>query len=766
MAARLVVPVVAVPEHHVDDRVQIVGEEDPEPRPRSGSRPASWGQDTGRRLPAGAGGAGADCRATPRGRTLFCSPSAGTFLLSRTPEDRCGPSPQKLRHSAAPGTSSTPRARCSAGMATEVARLLRGKHKPICAPNLDAGDHVVVVNAAKLDVSTRKADRQAVLPPLRLPRRPHPALPRAAARPQPRATSSRLAVPRDAAEGPPRPRRCSRSSGSTPARATRTRAQQPESFELAAARRSHRLGRPRRHRVPKPLIQTTGRRKEAVARVRLRPGTGKITVQRPRLRGRTSRPSRTAWSRPSRCGSPQTAERLRRRRHACTAAASAARPARCGSASPGRSSRSTPRLRPVAEEGRPAHPRRAPRRSARSTASRRRARRRSTPSGRRVGAAALRFGTDGIRGVANVELTPELRGVALGPRPRARVRSPGRRSSSAATRARPGPMLEAALVAGLARRGRRRRCSLGVVPTPAVAFAQPRERGVPAAMISARHNPFPDNGIKLFAPGGRKLPDDARGRGRGASSRRARRRARSPRRRGPATASASPAAAPSSSTRYVAHARRPRSGAAPRRPARGRRLRQRRRVELAPARAAGARAPRSRSSTPRPTARNINAGCGSTHPERAAGGGRRARRRRRPRVRRRRRPGASRSTQRGRLVDGDQILAHLRDRPRTTRGALRRRHASSVDGHVEPRAAPRAWPSAGISVVETPVGDRHVLDRDGGRTASSLGGEQSGHVIFARPRDHGRRPARPASCCSTSIGALGRGRSPSWPRWS
>jgi len=42
-------------------------------------------------------------------------------------------------------------------MATQIATLLRGKHKPIYAPHIDAGDHVVVVNASKLDVSVRKA---------------------------------------------------------------------------------------------------------------------------------------------------------------------------------------------------------------------------------------------------------------------------------------------------------------------------------------------------------------------------------------------------------------------------------------------------------------------------------------------------------------------------------------------------------------------------------------------------------------------------------
>ena len=55
-------------------------------------------------------------------------------------------------------------------MATEIATLLRGKHKPIWAPNVDAGDHVIVVNAAKLDVSVAQGRAEAVLAALRLPR--------------------------------------------------------------------------------------------------------------------------------------------------------------------------------------------------------------------------------------------------------------------------------------------------------------------------------------------------------------------------------------------------------------------------------------------------------------------------------------------------------------------------------------------------------------------------------------------------------------------
>ena len=69
-----------------------------------------------------------------------------------------------------------------------------------------------------------------------------------------------------------------------------------------------------------------------------------------------------------------------------------------------------------------------------------------------------------------------------------------------------GPRIEAALADGLTREGADVSL-LGVVPTPAVALAS-RDAGVPGAMISASHNPFADNGIKLFAAGGRKLADD------------------------------------------------------------------------------------------------------------------------------------------------------------------------------------------------------------------------------------------------------------------
>lgn len=115
----------------------------------------------------------------------------------------------------------------------------------------------------------------------------------------------------------------------------------------------------------------------------------------------------------------------------------------------------------------------------------------------------LRFGTDGVRGVANTELTPEL-ALALG-RASARVLAGDRVVIGRDTR-RSGPLLEAALAAGFASEGVDV-IHLGVVPTPLVAHASV-QLDVPGAMISASHNPFGDNGIKLFASGGRKLADD------------------------------------------------------------------------------------------------------------------------------------------------------------------------------------------------------------------------------------------------------------------
>lgn len=122
----------------------------------------------------------------------------------------------------------------------------------------------------------------------------------------------------------------------------------------------------------------------------------------------------------------------------------------------------------------------------------------------------MKFGTDGVRGVANSDLTASF-ALDLG-RAAARVLSTSLHEDGGGEAVVGGDtrlstaMLEAAFVAGLAAEGvvvHR----LGVVPTPAVAFEAARRQAI-GAVISASHNPYHDNGIKLFARGGLKLPDD------------------------------------------------------------------------------------------------------------------------------------------------------------------------------------------------------------------------------------------------------------------
>ncbi len=120
--------------------------------------------------------------------------------------------------------------------------------------------------------------------------------------------------------------------------------------------------------------------------------------------------------------------------------------------------------------------------------------------------ARTRFGTDGVRGVANSELSTDLV-LALG-RAVARTITATTFLVGRDTR-RSGPMLQAALSAGLASEGADV-IDMGVLPTPALAWLSAR-RGVPAVVISASHNPFADNGIKLFAAGGLKLSAEVEG---------------------------------------------------------------------------------------------------------------------------------------------------------------------------------------------------------------------------------------------------------------
>jgi phosphoglucosamine mutase len=120
------------------------------------------------------------------------------------------------------------------------------------------------------------------------------------------------------------------------------------------------------------------------------------------------------------------------------------------------------------------------------------------------------FGTDGVRGLANGELlTPEL-AVALSASAARVLADPNRSRRPVAVVGRDprasGEMLEAAVVAGLSSAGADA-VRVGVLPTPAVAFLVGELGADFGVMISASHNPMPDNGIKLFAAGGHKLPD-------------------------------------------------------------------------------------------------------------------------------------------------------------------------------------------------------------------------------------------------------------------
>jgi phosphoglucosamine mutase len=118
------------------------------------------------------------------------------------------------------------------------------------------------------------------------------------------------------------------------------------------------------------------------------------------------------------------------------------------------------------------------------------------------------FGTDGIRGVANTELTPEL-AVGLGRAVVRTLREEGRSRPLIVVGRDPrasGEMLEAALVAGICSAGGDV-FSIGVVPTPGVAFLTTHVGADSGAMISASHNPVEDNGIKFFGTDGYKLTD-------------------------------------------------------------------------------------------------------------------------------------------------------------------------------------------------------------------------------------------------------------------
>ncbi len=338
------------------------------------------------------------------------------------------------------------------------------------------------------------------------------------------------------------------------------------------------------------------------------------------------------------------------------------------------------------------------------------------------------FGTDGVRGTANGDVTAELAlGVSVAAvhvlRDRGEMRHRPRAVVGRDPRA-SGEFLGAAVCAGLASAGVDV-LDLGVLPTPGVAHLTGALGADLGVMLSASHNPMPDNGIKFFTAGGYKLPDDVE------DEIEARLGSEWVR---PVGAEVGRIVADSGTAieRYLDHlvgtlgtndtfddgplaglriAVDCANGAA---------------SEIAPAalRRAGADVVVINAS---PDGRNINEQCGSTHPEQlqavtvasgadfgvafdgdadrclAVDGA-------------------------GKIVDGDQIMGILavafRDRGELAEGTL----VATVMSNLGLKLA---MARAGITTVETGVGDRYVLEamRAGG---FDLGGEQSGHVIIAR----------------------------------
>ncbi len=332
------------------------------------------------------------------------------------------------------------------------------------------------------------------------------------------------------------------------------------------------------------------------------------------------------------------------------------------------------------------------------------------------------FGTDGVRGLANGRLTAELalglstaaarelsdRGELAGRRPFAVVGRDTRVS---------GEFLEAAIVAGLASAGIDA-VLLGVLPTPGVAHLTDVLGADFGVVLSASHNPMPDNGIKFLERGGKKLDDriedaiEARleerwDRPTGADVGRVRRH---------------PAAVADYAAHLVRTIEKPLAGT---------------RVVLDCAQGAayeaGPRALRDAGATvialhAEPDGLNINDGCGSTHldPLRAAvlehgadvgfaldGDADRC----------------LAVDHTGAVVDGDQVMAilavGLHERGLLPEDTVVATVMSNL-GFVQ------ALEAHGMRVLRTRVGDRYVLEAmNGGGYA--LGGEQSGHVIM---RDH------------------------------
>jgi len=280
-----------------------------------------------------------------------------------------------------------------------------------------------------------------------------------------------------------------------------------------------------------------------------------------------------------------------------------------------------------------------------------------------------------------------------------------------------GPLLQAALSAGLAAEGADV-ADLGVLPTPGVAWLSAAD-GVPGAVISASHNPFPDNGIKFFAAGGRKLSDELEARLEAELDRMLHRAGAGP------TGDGVGLVAPSDGAHRYADAL---VASLPSLALSGLRLV----VDCANG-ASSQVAPdvlrRLGASVEvigdRPDGININAACGSTAPEQLQ----------REVLARQADCGLAFDgdadrvlavDHRGELVDGDQLIAVCAV-DRRSRGLLA--DDTVVITVMSNLGLRHAMAEHGIRLVETDVGDRYVLEalEKGGW---ALGGEQSGHIIF------------------------------------
>jgi phosphoglucosamine mutase len=331
------------------------------------------------------------------------------------------------------------------------------------------------------------------------------------------------------------------------------------------------------------------------------------------------------------------------------------------------------------------------------------------------------FGTDGIRGLpgrfplddatlhaTGLAIGHYVAGLTSGARPRVLLGMDTRES---------GPHLAAHLAKGLAEAGAEP-VSAGVIPTPGVAALVRKKDFVAGVVISASHNPFTDNGVKLFSHEGMKFPDQVEEQ---LEAEILRLRETAP--AGDGEPALSPQ--PGLEDEYLAELRTRADGGAkldglP--------------IVLDCANGAASRlGPKLFSSLGAhvtaihnaPDGRNINAGCGSLHPESMC----RAVRESGARLGVAFDGDADRalfSTASGRLVDGDGVL-YLSARMLKAAGRLR--GGAVVGTAMTNLGLERALAREEIGLVRVPVGDRYVLE-EMLRRGANLGGEPSGHIIF------------------------------------